>query len=44
MKIMVVRASKGLGRAFVERLCSASDEVTGVSLLSRVDINTELTP
>lgn len=31
MKMMVIGASKGLGRAFVEGLCSAGDEVTDVS-------------
>lgn len=31
MKIMIVGASRGLGRAFVEGLCSAGDTVIGVS-------------
>lgn len=31
MKIMIVGASRGLGRAFVEGLCSADDTVIGVS-------------
>ncbi|PJE54920.1 SDR family NAD(P)-dependent oxidoreductase [Marinomonas sp. BSi20584] len=31
MKLMVVGASKGLGRAFVEGLCAAGDNVVGVS-------------
>ena len=31
MKIMVIGASKGLGRAFVEGLCAAGDTVIGVS-------------
>lgn len=31
MKLMVVGASKGLGRAFVEGLCAAGDQVVGVS-------------
>lgn len=33
MKLMVVGASKGLGRAFVEGLCTAGDNVVGVSRL-----------
>jgi NAD(P)-dependent dehydrogenase (short-subunit alcohol dehydrogenase family) len=31
MKLMVIGASRGLGRAFVEGLCSAGDTVIGVS-------------
>ena len=31
MKLMVIGASRGLGRAFVEGLCSAGDTVVGVS-------------
>ena len=31
MKLMVIGASKGLGRAFVEGLCAAGDTVIGVS-------------
>ena len=31
MKLMIVGASRGLGRAFVEGLCSAGDSVIGVS-------------
>lgn len=31
MKLMVVGASRGLGRAFVEGLCAAGDDVVGVS-------------
>jgi len=31
MKLMVIGASKGLGRAFVEGLCQPGDTVVGVS-------------
>lgn len=31
MKLMVIGASKGLGKAFVEGLCSDGDMVIGVS-------------
>ena len=31
MRIMIARASRGLGRAFVEGICSPGDTVIGVS-------------
>ena len=33
MKLMVIGASRGLGRAFVEGLCSAGDTVIGTLAL-----------
>ncbi|HEL3743845.1 TPA: SDR family NAD(P)-dependent oxidoreductase, partial [Stenotrophomonas maltophilia] len=38
MKLMVIGASRGLGRAFVEGLCQPGDTVVGVSRTRPRDI------
>ncbi len=39
MKLMVIGASKGIGRAFVKGLCRAGDTVVGVSLIRSTQLD-----